>query len=185
MARKRWLFALAVAVAVGLAAGTYAMAKNDGPKEPPQSMHFQAKLNGFNEVPSVSSTGWGDFDAKLVDDNTLHFVFTYGGLEGGASLFAHVHFGGRYVNGGVSFFMCGPPANAPVTCPPVEGTIEGDITGANVIGPNAQGVEPGSFAEIVRGMRAGHAYANIHTTRWPGGEIRGQINDEDGNEFDG
>ena len=23
------------------------------------------------------------------------------------------------------------------------------------------------------------AYANIHTTRWPGGEIRGQINDSD------
>jgi hypothetical protein len=26
---------------------------------------------------------------------------------------------------------------------------------------------------------------NIHTTRWPGGEIRGQINDEDQKEFDG
>jgi hypothetical protein len=47
-----------------------------------------------------------------------------------------------------------------------------------VIGPNAQGIEPGSLAEIVRAMQAGVAYANIHTTRWPGGEIRGQINED-------
>ena len=53
-------------------------------------------LNGFQEAPSVSSTGFGTFDATLVDDDTLHFVFTYEGLEGGNSLFAHVHFGTRY-----------------------------------------------------------------------------------------
>ena len=33
-------------------------------------------------------------------------------------------------------------------------------------------------------MQAGNAYANIHTTRWPGGEIRGQINNEDQKIFD-
>ena len=33
-------------------------------------------------------------------------------------------------------------------------------------------------------MWAGHSYANIHTTRWPGGELRGQINDNDQREFD-
>ena len=26
-------------------------------------------------------------------------------------------------------------------------------------------------------MRAGHTYANVHSTKWPGGEIRAQIND--------
>jgi hypothetical protein len=34
-------------------------------------------------------------------------------------------------------------------------------------------------------MRAGTAYANIHTTRWPLGEIRGQINDVDQKQFEG
>ena len=65
------------------------------------------------------------------------------------------------------------------------GTIEGDITAANVVGPNGQGIEPGSFAEILRAMRAGDAYANIHTSpRWPGGEIRGQINDKNQRELE-
>ena len=66
----------------------------------------------------------------------------------------------------------------------MEGDIEGDITPANVVGPNGQGIEIGSFGEILRAMQAGHSYANIHTTRWAGGEIRGQINDKDQKEFD-
>ena len=63
--------------------------------------------------------------------------------------------------------------------------MEGDVTPADVVGPNGQGIEPGSFAEILRAMRVGHSYANIPTTRWPGGEIRDQINDDDQKEFDG
>jgi hypothetical protein len=145
---------------------------------------FHADLNGFHETPSVSTQGFGDFDARLVDDNTLHYVFRYAGLEGGNSLFAHVHFGQVGVAGGVSFFLCGG-STKPTPCPNVEGTVEGDVTAADVIGPNGQGIEPGSFDEILRAMRAGHAYANIHTTRWPGGEIRGQINNEDQKEFGG
>jgi hypothetical protein len=61
----------------------------------------------------------------------------------------------------------------------------GRVEGRPVVGPNGQGIEPGSFAEIVRAMRAGTAYANIHTTRWPLGEIRGQINDVDQKQFEG
>jgi len=156
-----------------------------GLNDPPPSKDFKAHLNGYQETPSsISTTGFGEFRAKLVDDNTLHFVFTYGGLEGGTSLFAHVHFGARSTGGGVSFFLCGPIANAPVTCPDVEGVIEGDITAANVIGPNGQGIEPGSFGEILRAMRAGTAYVNIHTTRWTSGEIRGQINDPDQKQYE-
>jgi hypothetical protein len=184
MARRRWLALLAVAMLAALAAVTYAVAGRDGPRNPPNTRHFKAQLNGFNETPSVSSTGWGDFQAKLVGDTTLHYKFTYHDLEGGNSLFAHVHFGSRYVAAGVAFFLCGG-STKPTPCPNVSGHVEGDVTPADVIGPNGQGIEPGSFAEILRAMRAGHSYVNIHTTRWPGGEIRGQINDKDQKEFDG
>jgi hypothetical protein len=46
---------------------------------------------------------------------------------------------------------------------------------ADIIGPASQGIEAGSFAEAVRAMRAGATYANVHSTRWPAGEIRGQL----------
>ena len=118
----------------------------------------------------------------------LHFVFTYSGLEGGASRFAHVHFGQRGVAGGVSFFLCGGNTK-PTPCPNGSGTVEGDVGPADVIGPGTapgdQGIEPGSFNEIIRAMRAGQAYANIHTTRWASGEIRGQINNKNQREFEG
>ena len=109
-------------------------------------------------------------------------MFTYADLEGANSLFAHVHFGGRYIAAGVAFFLCGG-STKPTPCPNVSGHVDCDVTPADVIRPNGQGIEPGSFAEILRAMQAG--YVNIHTTRWPGGEIRGQINDNDQKEFDG
>ena len=184
MFRGVGLFSVVVVAAGALVAGAFAVSGAiQGRGEPPQSKMFQAHLNGEQETPSVSSTGFGDFKAKLVNGTTLHYVFTYGGLEGGTSLFAHVHFGTRYLAGGVSFFLCGG-STKPDPCPDVAGTVQGDVTAADVIGPNGQGIEPGSFDEIVRAMRAGTAYVNIHTTRWPGGEIRGQINNQDQKTFD-
>jgi hypothetical protein len=185
MVRRLRLYAVAAVVVGGLAAGSYAIAAGlGGPKEPPPSKEFKATLNGYQETPSVSTTGTGEFRAKLVAPDTLHYVFTYENLEGGAALFAHVHFGARAIQGGVSFFLCGGNTK-PDPCPYPSGTVEGDVTTADVVGPNAQGIEPGSFAEILRAMRAGTAYANIHTTRWPSGEIRGQINDQDQKQFEG
>jgi CHRD domain len=179
MVRRLRLWVVAAVVLGGLAAGSYAVAGtlDKGPKPPkvPDSKQFRAHLTGYQETPSISSTGFGEFQATLVEDQKLHYVFQYENLEGGASLFAHVHFGQRGVAGGVSFFLCGG-STKPTPCPNVSGTVEGDVTPADVVGPNAQGIEPGSFAEILQAMRTGHAYANIHTTRWPGGEIRGQIN---------
>ena len=50
---------------------------------------------------------------------------------------------------------------------------------ASVVGPTAQGIAPGEFAEVIRAIRAGAAYANMHTTAFPAGEIRDQV-DSDG-----
>jgi len=183
--RRLLLFGALGLVAVG--AASYAVAgPPDGPGDVGNSKHFKARLNGFQEVPSVSSTGWGNFDAKLVDENTIHYVFTYGGLEGGNSLFSHIHFGERAVNGGVVIFLCGG-GTKPDACPNVEGTVEGDWTKADVVsstGATNQGIEANSWDEFLRALRAGHGYVNIHTTRWAGGEIRGQINNEDQKQFD-
>ena len=139
-----------------------------------------ARLTGYEENPDVSTVGTGSFEARLSDDGTsLHYKLSYSGLEGTATQ-SHVHFGKRALNGGISFWLCetatnpSPSASTP-TCPAPGGTVEGDITSAEVIGPLAQGIEPLNFAEILAAMRAGHAYANVHTTKWPGGEIRAQL----------
>ena len=175
--RTRRLISFGLAI-VALAGGGLASAAALGLNDPPASMNFRAELNGYQEVPSVSTGASGEFNATLVNDTTLHYVFTYRGLEGGEVAFAHVHFGGRYVNGGVSFFLC-EGGTKPAPCPNVEGTVEGDVTAADIQGPNGQGIAAGQFGEILRAMRAGVAYANIHTATWPGGEMRGQINDRD------
>ena len=75
-------------------------------------------------------------------------------------------------------FLCGGGGKPP--CPPTEGTVTGVITAADVLAsvPD-RGIEAGAFEEFVQAIRAGHAYANVHTNKWPGGEIRGQIHDRD------
>ena len=183
MPRRFYISAALAAVAL-LAIGSLALAaKLAGPANPPNTKSFHASLNGFHETPSVSTEAFGEFDATLVDPETLHFVFTYSGLEGGNSLFAHVHFGQVGLAGGVSYFLCGG-GTKPAPCPNGSGTVEGDITAADVIGPAGQGIAAGEFDEIVSAMQAGHAYPNIHTASFTGGEIRGQINNNAQKEFD-
>lgn len=73
-------------------------------------------------------------------------------------------------------YHCGGGDKPP--CPPTAGMVTGVIDPADVIGPTAQGIAPGEFDELVRAIRAGTAYVNVHTNKHPGGEIRGQIADQ-------
>jgi hypothetical protein len=43
------------------------------------------------------------------------------------------------------------------------------------VGPAAQGIAAGEFAELVRAIKAGATYVNVHSSLFPTGEIRGQI----------
>lgn len=135
---------------------------------------FRARLQGYEEVPSISTVGKGTFRAE-VDDSTIEYKLTY--TTETAAQAAHIHLGQRSVNGGVSAFLCGGGDKPP--CPPAGGTVSGVIDPSDVIGPNGQGIEPGAMNELLAAMRAGVTYANVHSTRFPGGEIRGQIRGED------
>ena len=173
--RKRRLFsALIFAVPVILAAATFAVA-GDGGKS-----HFKADaLTGYQEAAPVpiSTVGTGSFEASLNGaGDEISYTLTYSDLEGGVVTQAHIHFGQRSVSGGVIAFLCG--GSTKPACPASPATVTGTITAADVIGPNGQGIEAGSFDEAVRAIRAGMVYANVHTTRWPSGEIRGQVNDQ-------
>ena len=41
--------------------------------------------------------------------------------------------------------------------------------------PAAQGIAAGEFNELVAAIRAGATYANVHSTKYEGGEIRAQL----------
>lgn len=64
---------------------------------------FKARLQGFNEAPAVSSSGRGEFSARIRGD-AIDWELSYEGLEGTVTTAAHIHFGQKDVNGGVSAF---------------------------------------------------------------------------------
>jgi len=159
----------AVATAVGvLATGTAAVATGDGDR----GGTFRAWLDGYQEVPSVSSPEARGALRAWRSGDRVEFELRYSGLEGDV-LAAHIHLGQRAANGGVSVFLCGAPGGTPCPAPPAR--VRGSFGAADVVGPAAQGIAPGELEELVRAMRAGVTYANIHTSVFPAGNVRGQI----------
>jgi CHRD domain len=147
-------------------------------QEQSRTRSARAVLNSYQENPTLSTTGVGELTLTINDETmTIDYVLTYSGLEGGAATAAHIHVGTRHVNGGVAAFLCG--GGDKPACPATEGTVEGTIDPADIIGPAGQGVPAGAFAEFIRLIRLGVTYVNVHTPTWPGGEIRGQIQDLD------
>jgi hypothetical protein len=138
----------------------------------------RAVLVGLQEVPSVSTTGIGRFDAAIdAASSTITYRLRYDALEA-PILQSHIHFGQFSVNGGISVFLCSNLGNGPAgtqTCPEGPAEITGTIVAADVLGPEAQGIAPGELAELLTAVRRGAAYVNIHTSAFPGGEIRGQL----------
>ena len=135
----------------------------------------------------MSTTGHGQVSLRIDDAaETIEYELTYDDLEGvgttpfvtnGVVIEAHIHVSAPGVNGGVAVFFCG--GGGKPACPTPSGTISGVIVPGDLVGPGTwKGINPGeatAFEELVKSIRAGYAYANVHTTRWPGGEIRGQI----------
>src|SRR5688572_4456207 len=146
---------------------------------------ISTKLVGWEENPSISTPASGTFTATISnDDSEINYELTYTALMGTVTQ-AHIHVSQRGVNGGISAWLCGAnptgPAGTP-TCPPLlmpgdVATVSGTITAAQVVGPATQQILPGELAELIAAIRAGAAYANVHSTVAPGGEIRGQIGD--------
>jgi len=136
---------------------------------------FRARLSGSQEVPTIATLATGEFRASVNSaGDTLSFELTYSALEGGAATAAHVHLGQPGVAGGVIFFLCG--GGSKPACP-ASGTITGTVVASDITGLAAQGIQPGELADVIRLMRSGLTYANVHSTAFPSGEIRGQVND--------
>ena len=186
----RRLTAAVTAAALGtmLGAATGAFARDDDDK----GNDFSARLSGFNEVHvvggavrgAVSTKGSGSFRLKIDERaDRIHYELTYQDLAGTVSQ-AHIHFGQRHTTGGITVWLCetagtpAPPSVADLTpnCPMPGGTVTGTITAAQILAPTGQGLAAGDFDALIRAIRAGATYANVHSLPDFGpGEIRGQI----------
>jgi hypothetical protein len=110
---------------------------------------FTASASGSQEVPPTNSqaTGSGTFTYDPAA-GTITYNFNIQGSLTSTETMAHLHRGAPGVNG---------PVIVPLP-----------------VGASKSGTAPFP-AEEVANLRAGNFYINVHTTQFPGGEIRGQL----------
>jgi hypothetical protein len=173
--RKKIVMAVALGAAVLVAVGLFAVpglanGAHDGDHD------AGARLSGYQEVPANSTAGHGTFKATVDSQNqSITYTLDYADLEGTPSQ-AHIHFGQILVDGGVIAFLCG--GGGKPACP-ATGSVSGTIVPSDVIGPAGQGIAAGEFQEVLRALKFGLTYVNVHTAKFPDGEIRGQIHGHD------
>jgi hypothetical protein len=186
MTRKSLLTSAIVAAALASVGGAPAVSNDDDHGRHDPKRRFKAELRGFEEVPAVSTLAHGSVRLRINrDENEIAWRLEYQDLQGNVTQ-SHIHVGAHHTTGGISVWFCNatatPPATipAPQACPPAPqggppAVLTGTFTSADVAGPNAQLVAPGELAELIKAIRSGVAYANVHSTLVPGGEIRGAL----------
>jgi len=169
--KKRILiaFTLSAVAVIGTGLGVRAFADRRD-----RGVSLRAELRGLNEVPPTTSRATASLRATLDEEaQTITFTLDYQNLTLPPSA-AHIHFGPTKVNGGVMVFFCGGGDQA--ACPATtSGRVTGTIAVAGVVGPTAQGITAGDFADVARAIRTGNSYANMHNANFPSGEIRGRV----------
>jgi hypothetical protein len=179
-ALNRWGAAASVLAlgAVGaVVAGSVATADNGSDDKP---FTITKRLGGYQEVLAVSTGASGSVRLRVDPAaGTITYTVRYANLEGSV-LQSHIHFGSRTEAGAVSAFLCSNLGNGPAgtpACPPDNpGEVSGTLTAASVTaGAKAQGIDAGEFSELVAAIRADKPYVNVHSSKFPGGEVRGQL----------
>ncbi len=168
--RKRTGLTVVVALVGALALATLA---SYGAADSGKRNLKSKRMSSFYEVPSISTAAKGSFEAKI-QGSTIEYKLKYSGLSSAPSV-AHIHLGQRSANGGFVAYLCG--GGGKPACP-ASGTVTGTIAAADIQALTVQGIAAGEIGEVIAAMRAGYTYANVHTALFAGGELRGQINDD-------
>lgn len=117
---------------------------------PAQATEFVASLDGAQEVPANPSLVKGKLQLQLdTTTSTISYKVVCGTFPTTVSA-AHIHKGAIGVSGAVVFAISGGPAIF-------------------------AGISRTLSAAEITDLRAGLWYVNVHTTAYPGGEIRGQV----------
>jgi hypothetical protein len=163
-----------------------------GPSGHDDERRLRADLTGLEEVPVVNTVATGKFRARISpDEQSIEYRLSYSGLQGTVSQ-AHIHIAQLSVNGSIVIWLCQTATNpgpATHTCNPGSDDFTGTITADDVIAGStaSQQLNAKDLTSVIALIRAGAAYANVHTLpNSTGGEIRGQIEviDQDDNRHD-
>ena len=158
------------------AAGAVACDDDDddpvGPEIPDQ---FTANLTGAAERPNAVTTGATGTATFTVNAARTQITYTVRAANiatgaGQVITACHIHAGSSSAAGPIIVTLC--DANQPGTA--AEAEIESG-TIAEGLEANTKGSSPIGIDQLLLMMVGGDAYVNVHTTPFPGGEIRGQI----------
>jgi hypothetical protein len=136
---------------------------------------YTATLAGTNEVPANGSPATGSIFLTLNGD-FLSIIEVFTGLTTPA-VAAHIHCCGPV---GVNAIVAVPFPSFPsatsgsyMTLTPLDLSLVATYNGAFITANG--GTAASAEAAIIAGLNSGNAYANIHDSVFPGGEIRGQL----------
>jgi hypothetical protein len=140
---------------------------------------YDATLLGSSEFPSNASPGTG-FAEVIIDNalNTMRVEVTFSGLLGTATA-SHIHCCTTSPGTGNANIATTTPSFTGFPIGVTNGTYDHtfDMTlnsSYNSAFITANGGTPsGAFAALLAGLNADDAYLNVHSSVFPGGEIRG------------
>lgn len=135
-----------------------------------QTVILTAVVNGAQEVPAVTTPASGTATLTIdVATRAFSLDLAFGTLTAPVTV-AHIHRAPAGVNGPVIIGLDGIPLSGGR---PSWNLIAPGITSFNSAGPvNAPFLFP---ATELANLLAGNTYINIHSSAFPGGEIRGQL----------
>jgi CHRD domain len=152
-----------------------------------RAQEYSAVLAGFNETGllnmesgAILTPGTGTLSLDLdKTSQTATYSLTFSHLTSAATM-AHIHFGQQHVPGGILVWLCQTkversPVSGTPFCPTSGGTVRGTITGRSIVRVSGQNVSAGDFHALEAALVADTAYANVHSAKFPTGELRGQI----------
>ena len=135
-------------------------------------MNFTTHLSGDNEVPARDTNATRQVIVRInKDESSIHFKIIVANVQANITG-SHFHMGPAGANAGVVVNLLNISDFPPETNAPVNGILaEGTITASNLSGALAG--KP--LSNLISAIRAGNIYVNVHTTTYPGGEVRGQL----------
>jgi CHRD domain/PEP-CTERM motif len=138
---------------------------------------FKAELNGPSESPPNDSHGMGTATITI-NQGTMHVHESFSGLSTGNTA-SHIHCCTTDPGIGTAGVATTIPTFTDFPSGVTAGTYDHtfDMLNASSYNPafisGHGGTTAGAFAALLAGLNEGRAYANIHTTTFPLGEIRG------------